>query len=325
MAQAHRLYRPDRDGGRALRILSLRARRRRARRRHLQHRRLEPGIFRQGAGAGHDGRRLISARAASTSSSMAAVRSWSRAARATRRSSSRTSRRPQRCRRPPACAPPWRRCGMSARAASRSRRPIRSGTTTRCRDYLERARLRDRARRRHGCAVQGAAERHAGRHREVCRRACSPAPAAATRSTCPARNGRRRRPSTRWSASSGIPAIAYTHASFLRRLQGARHRRTRSAVTAGCSPRCAEHECMKRAFTLACGVICLASPCCQDAGIAPNRSRISTAARPSNSRSARRAAGGYDVAGRTLANHMSRHIPGNPDASSSATCRAPPA
>ena len=32
------------------------------------------------------------------------------------------------------------------------------------------------------------------------------------------------------------------------------------------------------------------------------------------------AAGGYDLAGRTMANHIGRHIPGNP-ASSSATCQ----
>ena len=65
-----------------------------------------------------------------------------------------------------------------------------------------RARLRDRSRRRHGCAVQEAAERAARRHPRISPPTCWRAPAAATRCTCPARNGRRRRWSTRWKANA---------------------------------------------------------------------------------------------------------------------------
>ena len=204
---------PDRHGGRAVRILPLCARRRRPRRRDLQHRRLEPGLFRAGARAGHDRGDL---------SRLARRRfhpPWRRAARGRARQGLRGDHRQghrgrrARCRPPPACAPPWRRCVISARAASRSPRPIRSGTTARCRAISPRTASTSFAPKARMCRSRSC---RTCRPRDIqhfasdvlgARRDCD-----ALYLPCPqwqaAQSGRGA------GADCGVPAVAYTHASF---------------------------------------------------------------------------------------------------------------
>ncbi len=70
------------------------------------------------------------------------------------------------------------------------------------------------ARRGHGPAVQGDAEPAARRHPDIRRQRAGRAPRIARRSTCPARNGRRRRPWSNWNRTAASSVVAYTHACF---------------------------------------------------------------------------------------------------------------
>ena len=204
------------------------------------------------------------------------------------------------------------RCATSARSASRSPRPIRSGTIDAMTEYLG-AHGFDIV-RAEGMDVpfKRAAERFAGRRSEASLTVCSHARRPATRSICPARNGRRRRLSMRWNARpaflpSPIPTQAFS--SHSRRWAS----RIRSKARAGCWPRCRgpRYEALARGSQIR-GRRCLALRSAFPVWLTASRLPTFTAARPLSLRSAPRPRGGYDVAARTIANHMSRHIPGNP-------------
>ena len=86
--------------------------------------------------------------------------------------------------------------------------------------YLTTQWLRGRPRRGHGSAVQGDAEPAARRHPGHSPAACWPPRRTATRSTCPARNGRRRRSSRQLEQDSGKLGGRLYARLLLRRVPG---------------------------------------------------------------------------------------------------------
>ena len=132
----------------------------------------------------------------------------------------------------------------------------------------------------------------------------------ATPFTCPARNGRRRRPSTQLERELGIPAICLFPCELFCRLQGARHQ----GADPGPWP----------AAGVARGGRSMTRAAYPGAALSFDRASCSAAAAQAESVAdfyrgktielaiAGAPAGGYDVAARTMANHYGRHIPGNP-------------
>src|ERR1041385_79620 len=302
LAQAHRLYRADRHRGGGLRVLPLRARGHRHHRRHLQHRRLASRGVRERPRPGRSGRDL----------SRLARRRFHhprrRAAGGGARTAVRGHHRPRRrgCEQGQGHHVDPRRHGGAAPyqgAADRDRLALSQAAQRRADPAPDRQRPPGHTRRRHGTAAQGDAEPAARRHPQLCRRRDrGRARLRRDLSAVPAMAGG----ADRRGAGAGQRQAGDRLHPRLLLCRVPIHGRHRSDQGPRPAARFAFGWPMIARFFGAVLLVAAASAVRAEPVEEFYRSKtiellIGGAA-----------GGGYDLAGRTVANHLGRHIPGNP-------------